>query len=150
MSRKSRPNGVSASIAKKRATPLNIAFYRKRAGLRQAELADKLHIRRETLCRIERGRQYLTEGMEQRIAVLLDLSDDERNHMLGLPLGAGTGAARRAPRPGSDSTIRLVAGRRGSAGSAGSQSIAPHSPRTSSGAGARSPNRLALVGRDLS
>lgn len=90
-----------------KAFPLNISLYRKRAGLTQQQLADKLRIRRETLSRLENGQQYLTEGMELRIALLLNLTDDERNHMLGLPLGAGTGAARRAPRPGSESKNRL-------------------------------------------
>lgn len=102
-----------------RPVPLNIAKYRKRAGLSQAEMAQQLRIRRETLSRLETGRQYLTEGMELRIAALLKLSDDERNHMLGLPLGAGTGAARRAPRPGSESTNRLwLVGAPAGAGSA--------------------------------
>lgn len=87
--------------------PLRIAFYRRRAGLSQSELAGRLRIHPGTLSRLENGRQYLTEMMEQRIAYELDLSSDERNHMLGLPLGAGTGAAGRAPQPGSDSSKRL-------------------------------------------
>lgn len=146
MSHDNRLTYTSTSKGRKRATPLNIALYRKRAGLSQKAMAAQLHIRPETLSRVENGQQYLTEGMEQRIAMLLSLSDDERNHMLGLPLGAGTGAARRAPRPGSDSTIRLVAGRRVPAGTPQSQSIAPHSPVRSAGGGP--PATLALVGQE--
>lgn len=90
------------------AIPLNIAFYRRRAGLTQTALAGQIRIRPETLSRIENGKQELTEYMEHLIASALELTADERNHMIGLPLGAGTSAAKRAPRPGSESRLWLV------------------------------------------
>lgn len=90
---------------------LRIDYYRKRAGLTQAEMAKRLHIRRETLCRLETGRQYLTEAMENNIANLLGLTTDERNHMIGLSLYPGR-AAERAPQPGANSQrLWLVAAR---------------------------------------
>lgn len=85
--------------------PLRIAYYRKRAGLSQGELAHRLRIRPETLSRLENGRQFLTEAMELQLARVLELSDTERHHMLGLPFP--TGAAGRVPRPGPDSNKRL-------------------------------------------
>lgn len=66
--------------------------YRKRAGLTQAQLADRIGIHRDTYSRIESGRQYLTEGMQCRIAYALGIPPSRQAHAFGLPGGSGHGS----------------------------------------------------------
>ncbi len=76
------------------------------AGLTQAQLADRVGVRRETLCRVERGRQFLTPVLESMIAFNLGLVGDERNDAFGLPI-AGSGRKSRAA--ASNPGLRVVA-----------------------------------------
>lgn len=65
--------------------PIRIGDYRKRAGLTQAALATRIGCTREHLCRIERGRVFMTEIVERRIARHLSLSNDDQLIAFGYP-----------------------------------------------------------------
>lgn len=59
--------------------------YRKRLGLTQAQLAQRIGCSRETINKLENDRTYLTEVMEGLLAHHLQISPSERNHCFGFP-----------------------------------------------------------------
>lgn len=69
--------------------PIRIDYYLRQRGITQAELARRVRCNPATISRLASGKQFLSERMEQLIAHELELTDDERNHMLGFPFGAG-------------------------------------------------------------
>lgn len=64
---------------------LQIAAFRKRAGLTQGQLAGRLRISRAYLSAIENGHTVLPEHIQRRIIKALGIAPDEVNVMLGAP-----------------------------------------------------------------
>ena len=64
---------------------LQIARFRRAAGLTQADLARRIGVTRQHLSAIENGHAELLEYMQQRIVRALELDPDDVNLMLGAP-----------------------------------------------------------------
>lgn len=94
--------------------PIRINHYLRQRGITQAELARRVRCNPATISRLASGKQFLSERMEQLIAHELELTDDERNHMLGFSLGAGQADGTYGATVAGRSHLRLVESPEGS------------------------------------